>query len=230
MFEDEAALLERRGHEVVRYTLQNDELQSYNAAELARITHWNPRTFRDLSDLIEETKPDVAHFHNTFPLMSASVYDACQRAGVPVAQTLHNYRLLCPAATLFRDGRICEDCLHLSVKLPAVRHSCYRGRLESERRCNVDARLPSLSGYLVEGKPVRRRERLRAGEVHRCRDVARAGHCQTQRCGGCRAGTGRRLGRNLCAVRGTPGAGKGGGYAARGVDEFGSAATPKSRR
>ena len=126
VFEDEAALLERRGHEVVRYTRHNDELEGLGAAGLARTTHWNPQTFAEVSSLIQKTKPDVAHFHNTFPLMSASVYDACGRARVPVAQTLHNYRLLCPAATLFRDGHICEDCLHLSVKLPAVRHSCYR--------------------------------------------------------------------------------------------------------
>jgi len=68
----------------------------------------------------------VRDFHNTFPLISPSVYSACVRAGVPVIQTLHNFRLICPAATLFRDGQVCEDCLGRLSPWPGIRHACYR--------------------------------------------------------------------------------------------------------
>jgi glycosyltransferase involved in cell wall biosynthesis len=69
----------------------------------------------------------VAHFHNTFLRISPSAYYACRAAGVPVVQTLHNYRLLCPAATFYRAGGVCEACLGRLVPWPGVVHSCYRG-------------------------------------------------------------------------------------------------------
>jgi glycosyltransferase involved in cell wall biosynthesis len=75
---------------------------------------------------VSESKPDIAHFHNTFPLISPSVYYACAEAGVPVVQTLHNYRLLCPAATLMRKGRVCESCLGRPLPWPGVLRRCYR--------------------------------------------------------------------------------------------------------
>jgi glycosyltransferase involved in cell wall biosynthesis len=126
----EALLLRAHGHEVVRYERSNDELQARRA--LSRIgaaaeTIWSSRSFREVTDLIGKERPDIAHFHNTFPLISPSAYYACARAGVPVVQTLHNYRLLCPAAKLLRDGSVCEACLACRAAWPGVVHKCYRG-------------------------------------------------------------------------------------------------------
>jgi glycosyltransferase involved in cell wall biosynthesis len=73
-----------------------------------------------------ESKPDVVHFHNTLPLISPSAYYACARHRIPVVQTLHNYRLVCPAATFLRGGHLCEDCLGRRIAWPAVAHGCYR--------------------------------------------------------------------------------------------------------
>ncbi|WP_335337726.1 glycosyltransferase [Nostoc piscinale] len=70
--------------------------------------------------------PDIVHVHNFFPLLSPAVYDACYAAGVPVVQTLHNYRLACPKAMPFRDGRICEDCIGRLIPWSSVVHGCYR--------------------------------------------------------------------------------------------------------
>jgi glycosyltransferase involved in cell wall biosynthesis len=67
------------------------------------------------------------HVHNTFPLISPAAYYAASAENVPVVQTLHNYRFFCPAATLYRDGSVCESCLRKTVTWPAVLHSCYRG-------------------------------------------------------------------------------------------------------
>jgi glycosyltransferase involved in cell wall biosynthesis len=60
------------------------------------------------------------------PLISPSVYYACARRRVPVVQTLHNYRLVCPGATLLREGRVCQACLGKGVAWRAVAHACYR--------------------------------------------------------------------------------------------------------
>jgi glycosyltransferase involved in cell wall biosynthesis len=125
--EDEINLLREAGHEVVEYLRHNGEIQQYSFVQKASLgwrTSWSGRASRELQEILARESPDVAHFHNTFPLISPSAYYACQEAGVPVVHTLHNYRLLCPSGTLFRDGHVCEECLSHSL-LRSVFHGCY---------------------------------------------------------------------------------------------------------
>ena len=126
IFAGESALLESHGHEVFRYTLDNDDISTVNPLLLAKNTLWNSTVYRDLRSLIREKQPEIAHFHNTFPLISPSAYYAARDEGVAVIQTLHNYRLLCPNALFFRDGHVCEDCLGRVFPMPGVLHGCYR--------------------------------------------------------------------------------------------------------
>lgn len=125
-FEAEARLLESRGHEVIRYTLRNDIISQMNPLVVAWKTIWNARVKRDVSRLLRDSRPDVMHCTNTFPLLSPAVYYAAREAGVPVVQSLRNYRMMCPAALFLRDGRVCEDCLGKRVPWPAIKHGCYR--------------------------------------------------------------------------------------------------------
>jgi glycosyltransferase involved in cell wall biosynthesis len=121
-------LLTSRGHEVVRYVRDNDEIASYGPGERMRFavdTVWSRRSRRDVAALLAVEKPDIAHFHNSFPLISPSAFAACRDAGVPVVLTVQNYRVACANAFLFRDGGVCEDCLHRTIKWPAVVHACY---------------------------------------------------------------------------------------------------------
>jgi len=127
IFAGESALLESHGHEVFRYTLDNDDISTVNPLLLAKNTLWNSTVYRDLRSLIRQKQPEIAHFHNTFPLISPSAYYAARDEGVAVIQTLHNYRLLCPNALFFREGRVCEDCLGRVFPIPGVVHGCYRG-------------------------------------------------------------------------------------------------------
>jgi glycosyltransferase involved in cell wall biosynthesis len=125
----EANMLRRAGHDVRIYVRDNDEIDSrgiIRAASLAINTVWARNTYRELKSILAADKPDVAHFHNTFPQVSPAGYDACRDAGVPVVQTLHNYRLLCPGATLYRDNAFCDRCVSGSL-LNSVIHGCYRG-------------------------------------------------------------------------------------------------------
>jgi glycosyltransferase involved in cell wall biosynthesis len=88
-------------------------------------TVWASDTHHDFAALLEREKPDVVHVHNTFVMISPSIYSACRKQGIPVVQTLHNFRLLCPGAQFLRDGNICEDCVDHSL-LRSVWHGCYR--------------------------------------------------------------------------------------------------------
>jgi glycosyltransferase involved in cell wall biosynthesis len=129
VFRNEAELLRSNGHQVFEYVRRNDEIRDYGLWDKLAMsfrTAWAHKTTRQLRTILAEKKPQVAHLHNTFPLVSPTAYYACATAGVPVVQTLHNYRLLCPAGTFFRDGNICEQCLSRKAPWPAVLHSCYR--------------------------------------------------------------------------------------------------------
>ncbi len=125
----EIALLRRHGHSVVEMRRDNDEIDaSDTTGRLALVaqTLWSRRTAAEARALIAEHRPQVAHIHNTLPLLSPSLHWACADAGVAVVQTLHNFRLACPQAMFLRDGKVCEDCLG-RAPLPAVAHACYRG-------------------------------------------------------------------------------------------------------
>ena len=123
--EAEIELLESRGHDVSIYTRSNDAISDLPRVSLACQTIWSKKTVSDIDVKILDFKPDVIHVHNTFPLISPSLYWAADKAGIPVVQTLHNFRLLCPQAMFLREGKICEDCLGHIPWRGAIR-GCYR--------------------------------------------------------------------------------------------------------
>jgi glycosyltransferase involved in cell wall biosynthesis len=128
VFADETQLLRSHGHEVIHFTRHNDDIKRMSVLGAASRTFWNPETYRQLRVLIAQTHPDVMHCANIFPLISPAAYDAARAEGVPVVQTLHNFRLLCPEAKFYRPSKpACEECVNRRVPWPAVVHGCYRG-------------------------------------------------------------------------------------------------------
>jgi len=124
----EIALLRSRGHEVEALLRHNDELAVRGMADRVRAARdcvWSANSAQAMRAAIRRFRPDVLHVHNTLAILSPSIYWAASASGVPVVQTLHNFRLACPQAMFLRDGRICQDCLG-RVPLPGVVHSCYR--------------------------------------------------------------------------------------------------------
>lgn len=117
-------LLQAAGHRVESWWPQNAPGPTATLALAGSL--WNPRTAQRVERLVERFRPDIAHIHNTWFTVSPSAVTTLRRLGVPVVLSLHNYRLVCAAATLFRDGAPCEDCLG-SHPWHAVRHRCYRG-------------------------------------------------------------------------------------------------------
>ena len=125
--EREIELLRERGHQVSTFFVSNDDIANMSRARLAADTLWSFSSKRFLKERLQNERPDVVHFHNILPLISPAAYYAAHSEGVPVVQTLHNYRLLCPNALFYRDGGTCEDCLGKPVPWPGVVHACYRG-------------------------------------------------------------------------------------------------------
>ena len=123
----EERLLRDMGHQVDVYEEHNDRVATLGKLRLVSKTIWSVETYQNLNSLLTEQTYDVIHVQNFFPLISPSVYYAAKAKGIPVVQTLRNYRLLCPNGEFFRDGRVCEDCLGQFVPLPGVVHACYRG-------------------------------------------------------------------------------------------------------
>lgn len=126
VFEAEAELL-RTKVKTATYIVNNGDFAPLIGPVLAawRLP-WSKKTYRAFQRLLASEKPDVAHFHNIFPQITVSAFDACREAGVPVVHTLHNFRPWCSSATFFRAGQVCEECTthgHSRAK----KYACYRG-------------------------------------------------------------------------------------------------------
>ncbi len=127
VFESEARLLREQGHQVTQIEEQNAYPDSVTKKiGMAVDCVWSRRWNHEFRALLKKSRPDVVHVHNFFPRFSPSIYYACRRESVPVVQTLHNFRLLCAGAELYRDGKVCEECLDHGV-LRGVRYGCYQG-------------------------------------------------------------------------------------------------------
>ena len=125
---NEKKLLEAAGHQVVLYARNNAELKNcskWRKLLLPFTAIYSFRTVREVKKLIRENGIDLVHVHNTLTMVSPSVYYAAFQCKVPVIQTLHNFRMLCPQGSLFRENTVCEQCIHGGLKC-AIRHSCYR--------------------------------------------------------------------------------------------------------
>lgn len=145
---NEKKMLEKHGHKVTLYSRNNAELKKMPRLRkifLPITTVFNPRTYRDIKKLIKQENIEVVHVHNTLNLVSPAVYYAARRMKVPVVQTIHNFRLLCPGATFYRDGHICEDCVEHGLKC-AVRHSCYRESKIQTLACVLSTEFHRMTG------------------------------------------------------------------------------------
>jgi glycosyltransferase involved in cell wall biosynthesis len=153
VFEQERHLLERSGHEVVVYYRNNTEVDSYSGLKrlvLVQKAVWAHDTWRDFGELLRRERPDVVHIHNTWVMVSPSIYAACREAGVPVVQTLHNYRLFCPAGTFFRDGGICKECVDHGL-WRSVLHGCYRDSRPTTAAMSLVLAVHRLAGTWATG-------------------------------------------------------------------------------
>ena len=126
----EIGQLRAAGVDVIPFQRSSDEIGSLPLAEKALLPLspiYGRAAQKDLAALLDEHRPDVLHLHNPYPLLSPAVVRTAHAHGVPVIQTVHNYRQVCSSGLYFRDGHICHDCRGKAIGWPAVVHRCYRG-------------------------------------------------------------------------------------------------------
>lgn len=153
--DEDISNLQAAGVEVVPFITSSDSISAGGARVMARAAAgpiFNPQTVRAIERIIDTSNADVLHLHNVYPLLSPAVVRTAQRLGLPTVQTVHNYRHVCAAGTLYRDGHDCRKCLGSTGPLPAVVHGCYRGsRLQS---------VPMATGLLAHRRTWRNVSRL----------------------------------------------------------------------
>lgn len=145
---NEKKMLEKHGHKVILYSRNNSELNKmprWKKLGLPFTTIFNLRTYREVKRLIKMEHIDIVHVHNTLNLVSPSVYYAARVMKIPVVQTIHNFRLLCPGATFYRDGHICEDCVKKGL-MCAVGHNCYRNSKVQTLACVINTKIHRMTG------------------------------------------------------------------------------------
>ena len=127
--EAELRLLSEAGHRTMTFFRHNNEINGnswWAKGKLGVRAVWSRQSADEMRVALQREKPDIVHFHNFLPLLSPALYYVCKDLNIPVIQTLHNYRLVCPGATLYRDGKVCEECLGKVVPWPGIVHKCYR--------------------------------------------------------------------------------------------------------
>jgi glycosyltransferase involved in cell wall biosynthesis len=126
----EMAQLRAAGLTIIPFVRSSDEIGGLPLAQRALLPLspiYNGSSRRALDEVLRAEKPDLLHLHNPYPLLSPWVIRTAHRRGIPVVQTVHNYRQVCASGLYFRDGHICHDCRGKTFGLPAIRHACYRG-------------------------------------------------------------------------------------------------------
>ena len=122
-------MLRQHGHQVLEFTRHSDDIRDKGVAGLisgACSTPWNPFSKKELQKYLLAEKPDILHVHNTFPLLSPSIFHAVRRLNTAVVFTLHNYRVFCAAGIPMRENLPCTECLDKRSAFPALKYGCYR--------------------------------------------------------------------------------------------------------
>ena len=145
-FAAEALMLRDAGHHVETVHVKNEEVRGFAAVQVALESLWSRTSYKLVDEKLRERAFDVVHVQNFFPKLSPSVYAAARKHGVAVVQSLRNYRLLCPATTLYRNAKICEECLHKTFKYPGVMHGCYRNSVMTSAAVAAMTGIHSLKG------------------------------------------------------------------------------------
>jgi glycosyltransferase involved in cell wall biosynthesis len=147
VFADEGRLLESHGHEVLRLVRHNAAIgRELSEGRAARQSIWSREVYREAQTLLRRARPDILHCTNTFPLISPSIYYAARSEGVPVVQSLHNYRLFCANSLLLRNHQVCEACLGKMTMWRGVWHGCYRNSRPGSAAVAALAALHRLAG------------------------------------------------------------------------------------
>ena len=153
-FDSLARLLKRKGHSVYLFTKKSSEIKSFgHKMQTAIELHSNTQVLREISSIIDQFKPDIAHSQNILPSITKTAHYACKAKNVPVVHTIQSYRYLCPKGTLFLKEKTCEVCVMKKFSYPAIVHGCYHNsRLASLALVSASFLSPALQQLALLGK------------------------------------------------------------------------------
>jgi glycosyltransferase involved in cell wall biosynthesis len=117
----EVELLKSKGIDVELLSFSNEGSTVLKLLQLP----FNIGSYFRTKRFLKSFKPDVVHIHNVHFAASPSVLYAIKSQGIPIALTLHNFRLLCPSGTLFHDGKIYLKSLHSQFPWEAIKDGVY---------------------------------------------------------------------------------------------------------
>ena len=128
--EEERKLLLKNNFNVYQLIRKNnEEIISLNQKlNVAKNLSFSKKSYQIVEKEIIKIKPDIAHIHNTFPLWTFSVIDACNKLKIPVVMTIHNFRFICAKGVFYKDQQICEKCLW-SSPFNAVKYGCFQNSI-----------------------------------------------------------------------------------------------------
>ncbi len=144
----EKDLLEKKGHKVFIYSRDNKEIagmSKFQKVGMACSFLFSFRTYYDICSLTAKEKIDIVHVHNTLSLISPSVYYACVTKRIPVVQTVHNFRLICPNALMYRQNEICEKCIESGLYC-AIKNRCYHNSFFQTLLCVIGIKFHRWTG------------------------------------------------------------------------------------
>lgn len=128
VFEAETNLLQQNGQTIETLVFSNNSIKTdLDKLKTGFLNIYNPFSIRQLRQKIEDFQPDLVHVHNFFPIASPAILKVAKSYGLPVVMTLHNFRLICPNALLYRDRKNCEACIAKLIPIDGILHGCYRG-------------------------------------------------------------------------------------------------------
>lgn len=128
VFENQIKGFQQFNHKVIIYSRDNSEIDEYALQKKISLFfsgYSSKKTIKEIYAVIDQYHPKVAIVQNVFPLISPSIYKALKAKGVPIVQAVYNYRLICPSAELYTQGKICERCVKGNY-LHAIIHQCYQ--------------------------------------------------------------------------------------------------------
>ena len=126
VFENEVKMLKDNGHKVITYCKDNKDLDKIQKKILLPLTTiWSIKTYIQVKKIIKKEKIQIIHCHNTFPQISLSIYHAAKKMKIPIIQTIHNFRFVCPNGLCYRNGKICEECINKGLRRSLI-NKCYR--------------------------------------------------------------------------------------------------------
>jgi len=160
-FLDVTRLLQESGHEVKTFSTDRPEniepswyavdpvkgVDTGKAGDLRNLLDflYSSSVRRSMSRALGTYSPDIAHLHIYYGQLTASILKPLHDSGVPIVQSLHEYKLVCPTHGLYANGHFCDACMG-RYYWNSILQRCNRGSLPRSALSMVEAYVSEFLG------------------------------------------------------------------------------------